>query len=122
MGTRALFIASVFSLVVWCTGCGDSGGKDDKPLTYDEFMIRLPDAICDYYLACGKIKSGERSTCPADINDDVERNSCNAARGLFAQLEPSLRSCVNGEKKPCASTDDLSLFCPQLSLLEDQCQ
>ena len=105
---------------------GTSGGtaatEAQQSLTFDEFMARLPNAVCDYYVMCGIVPEADRDSCPEEIYDDVERDyACNGARGVYSTMAESLQNCVGPVEKACSHTDDLDLFCPNLKYLEDEC-
>ena len=117
MLARARIQVLLFGL--FALGCG--GGAHSGP-TYDEFLVELPDAICDYYQRCGRISASERATCPDDLKDDIQDYLCDAARGRYQDLVAGLARCVDGTPKPCGKTDDLDVFCPSLGLLEDSCR
>ena len=112
-GIRCALLACLFAI-----GCG--GGAAD--ITYDEFLVALPSAACDYYLSCGDLAEDSPRECVDDLSDDVERDlGCFGARGLYPELKESLARCLNGQARPCGSSDDLDLFCPALRLLEEAC-
>jgi hypothetical protein len=114
---------ALVAAAVGCVGEEPKTGTTTAKLSYSEFLTKLPDAVCDHYLRCGRITAEERPACAKEIYDDVERDySCNAARGLYSDLAESLSTCVTSKEMPCGRTDDLDVFCANLRLLEDECR
>jgi hypothetical protein len=127
--TRTAAIACISASYVCATACvgsdpgSSSGSTTGQKLTHAEFFAKLPDAVCDYYVRCGRKPAAERADCPRELYDDVERDyACAGARGLYPDLADSLAACLKSEERPCAKTDDLDLFCPNLRLMENECQ
>lgn len=102
--------------------CGGSTSAGSAELAYDEFLSKLPDAVCDYYVRCGIISSAERAGCPVNLYDDIAREiSCDGAADVYTDWKLELDACLKGGGA-CGTTDDLDQFCPELFELGDYCE
>ncbi|MBM4353787.1 MAG: hypothetical protein FJ109_08320 [Deltaproteobacteria bacterium] len=104
----------------------DATAQDERDLApLHALMQAVPEALCDYYIACGDMDPAEKAECVADIEDELADDidpDCAALLDFYMENKEAIDACMEGKSGTCEG-DDLDSFCPILGQFDmAQCE